>query len=69
MLDEATPIPASFRNRRRVALDRSLAFVERVAAADVCYLGVKQTFHSHAVMHAHGTFETCRRARKLSAYR
>ena len=30
LLDEATPIPASFRNRRRVALDRSLAFVERV---------------------------------------
>jgi len=50
LLDEATPIPASFRNRRRVALDRSLAFVERVAAADVCYLGVKRTFHSHAVM-------------------
>jgi hypothetical protein len=53
LLDQATPIPASFRDGLRVALARSLAFVERVAAADVCYLGVKRTFHSHAVMSAH----------------
>jgi hypothetical protein len=46
LLDEATPIPASFRDRQHVALDRSLAFVERVAAADVCYLGVKRTFQT-----------------------
>jgi hypothetical protein len=30
LLDEATPIPASFRDRQRVAVDRSPAFVERV---------------------------------------
>jgi acyl-CoA dehydrogenase len=32
LLDEATQIPAAFRDRLRVALDRTLAFAERVAA-------------------------------------
>jgi acyl-CoA dehydrogenase len=32
LLDEATPIPAAFRDRLRLALDRTLAFAERVAA-------------------------------------
>ena len=32
LLDEATPIPAAFRNRLRQALDRTLVFAERVAA-------------------------------------
>jgi acyl-CoA dehydrogenase len=32
LLDEATPIPASFRDHLRAALDRTLGFVERVAA-------------------------------------
>src|ERR1700694_1159470 len=32
LLDEATPIPAVFRDRLRLALDRKLVFAERVAA-------------------------------------
>ena len=32
LLDEATAIPAAFRDRLRLALDRTLAFAERVAA-------------------------------------
>jgi hypothetical protein len=32
LLDEATPIPAIFRDRLRLALERALAFAERVAA-------------------------------------
>jgi acyl-CoA dehydrogenase len=32
LLDEATQIPAAFRDRLRMALDRTLAFAERVAA-------------------------------------
>jgi acyl-CoA dehydrogenase len=32
LLDEATPIPAAFRERLRLALDRTLVFAERVAA-------------------------------------
>jgi alkylation response protein AidB-like acyl-CoA dehydrogenase len=32
LLDQATTIPAAFRDRLRAALDRSLAFIERVAA-------------------------------------
>jgi acyl-CoA dehydrogenase len=32
LLEQATPIPAAFRDRLRVALDRTLAFAERVAA-------------------------------------
>ena len=32
LLDGATPIPPAFRNRLRLALDRALAFAERVAA-------------------------------------
>jgi alkylation response protein AidB-like acyl-CoA dehydrogenase len=32
LLDEATPIPAAFRDRLRLALDRALAFAERIAA-------------------------------------
>jgi acyl-CoA dehydrogenase len=32
LLDEATPIPPAFRHRLRLALDRALAFAERVAA-------------------------------------
>jgi alkylation response protein AidB-like acyl-CoA dehydrogenase len=32
LLDEATPIPAVFRDRLRLALDRTLAFAERVSA-------------------------------------
>ena len=32
LLDEATPIPAAFRDRLRVTLDRTLVFAERVAA-------------------------------------
>jgi acyl-CoA dehydrogenase len=32
LLDEATPIPAAFRDRLRVALDRTLAFAERAAS-------------------------------------
>lgn len=35
LLDEATPIPQAFRNRLRAALDRTLAFAERVAAEPV----------------------------------
>jgi acyl-CoA dehydrogenase len=31
-LDEATPIPAAFRDRLGLALDRTLVFAERVAA-------------------------------------
>ena len=33
LLDAPTPIPPAFRNRLRLALDRALAFAERVAAA------------------------------------
>ena len=32
LLDQATPIPPAFRDRLRLALDRALAFAERVAA-------------------------------------
>jgi alkylation response protein AidB-like acyl-CoA dehydrogenase len=32
LLDEATPIPAAFRDRLRLALDKTIVFVERVAA-------------------------------------
>jgi acyl-CoA dehydrogenase len=32
LLEEATPIPAAFRDRLRLALDRTLAFAERVAS-------------------------------------
>jgi hypothetical protein len=32
LLDEATPIPSTFRNRLRQTLDRALAFAEQVAA-------------------------------------
>jgi acyl-CoA dehydrogenase len=32
LLDEATPIPAAFRDRLRAALDRTVVFAERVAA-------------------------------------
>jgi acyl-CoA dehydrogenase len=32
LLDEATPVPAAFRDRLRHALDRTLSFAERVAA-------------------------------------
>jgi len=32
LLDEATPIPAAFRDRLRLGLDRALAFADRVAA-------------------------------------
>ena len=32
LLDEATPIPSAFRDRLRLALDRTLGFAERVAA-------------------------------------
>src|SRR6202047_4463967 len=32
LLDEATPIPAAFRDRLRLALDRTIVFAERVAA-------------------------------------
>jgi acyl-CoA dehydrogenase len=31
-LDEATPVPAAFRNQLRLTLDRTIAFAERVAA-------------------------------------
>jgi acyl-CoA dehydrogenase len=32
LLDEATPIPSAFRDRLRLALDKTIVFVERVAA-------------------------------------
>jgi acyl-CoA dehydrogenase len=32
LLDEATPIPVAFRDRLRLALDRTILFAERVAA-------------------------------------
>jgi acyl-CoA dehydrogenase len=32
LLDEATPVPAAFRNQLRLTLDRTIAFAERVAA-------------------------------------
>jgi acyl-CoA dehydrogenase len=32
LLDEATPVPAAFRNQLRLSLDRTIAFAERVAA-------------------------------------
>jgi acyl-CoA dehydrogenase len=48
-LDEATPIPAAFRDRLRVALDRTLAFAERVAAEpaleDTARLAASALYH------------------------
>jgi len=53
LLDEATPIPASFRDHR-VALDRSLAFVERVGDRRCLLPRGKTDIPQPPVMHAHG---------------
>jgi alkylation response protein AidB-like acyl-CoA dehydrogenase len=41
-LDEATPMPAAFRNRLRVALKRTLVFAERVAAEPTLEASARQ---------------------------
>jgi acyl-CoA dehydrogenase len=41
-LDEATAIPAAFRDRLRLALDRTLAFAERVAGEPALEAGARQ---------------------------
>ena len=49
LLDEATPIPAAFRDRLRPALDRTLSFAERVAAEpaleDTARLAASALYH------------------------
>src|SRR5450432_2110433 len=42
LLDEATPIPAVFRDRLRLALDRTLAFAERVSAEPALEAAARQ---------------------------
>src|SRR5712664_3716896 len=42
LLDEATPIPAAFRNRLHVALERTLVFAERVAAEPALEASARQ---------------------------
>jgi alkylation response protein AidB-like acyl-CoA dehydrogenase len=42
LLDAATPIPAAFRNRLRVALERTLVFAERVAAEPALEASARQ---------------------------
>src|SRR5712672_729842 len=42
LLDEAAPIPAAFRDRLRVALDRALVFAEGVAAAPALEASARQ---------------------------
>jgi len=54
LLDEATPIPASFRDRQHVALDRSLAFVERTGYRRCLLPRGKTDIPQPPVMHAHG---------------
>src|SRR6266702_1913134 len=46
LLDEATPIPAAFRNRLRVALERALVFAERVAAEPALEASARQAASS-----------------------
>src|SRR5713226_10475052 len=53
LLDQATPIPASFRDRQRVALDRSLAFVERVSDRRCLLPRGKKDIPQPPVMSAH----------------
>jgi alkylation response protein AidB-like acyl-CoA dehydrogenase len=45
-LDEATPIPAIFRNRLRAALERTLVFAERVAAEPALEASARQAASS-----------------------
>ncbi len=49
LLEEATPIPAAFRDRLRAALDRTIAFAERVAAEpaleDTARLAASALYH------------------------
>jgi acyl-CoA dehydrogenase len=49
LLDEATPIPAAFRDRLRLALDQALVFAERVAAEpaleDTARLAASALYH------------------------
>jgi hypothetical protein len=42
LLDEATLVPAAFRDRLRLALDRTLAFAERVAAEPLLEANARQ---------------------------
>jgi acyl-CoA dehydrogenase len=42
LLDRATPIPAAFRDRLRLALDRTLVFAERVAAEPALEASARQ---------------------------
>ena len=42
LLDEAAPIPAAFRNRLRLALERTLVFAERVAAEPALEASARQ---------------------------
>src|SRR3984957_2421379 len=49
LLDQATPIPAAFRDRLRLALDRTLAFAERVATEPVLEATARQA--SSALYH------------------
>ncbi len=46
LLDEATPIPAAFRNRLHVALERTLVFAERVAAEPALEASARQAASS-----------------------
>ncbi len=46
LLDEATPIPVAFRNRLRVALERTLVFAERVAAEPALEASARQAASS-----------------------
>jgi hypothetical protein len=42
LLDEAAAVPAAFRDRLRVALDRALVFAERVAASSTLEASARQ---------------------------
>jgi acyl-CoA dehydrogenase len=53
LLDEATPIPAAFRNRLRAALERTLVFAERVAAEPVLEASARQAASSKQPLPRH----------------
>jgi acyl-CoA dehydrogenase len=46
LLDEATPIPAAFRDRLRLALDKTIVFAERVAAKPTLEAAARQAASS-----------------------
>jgi predicted exporter len=46
LLDEATPIPSAFRDRLRLALERTLVFAERVAAEPALEASARQVASS-----------------------